>query len=65
MVEDKNEDKRKWIKKVKRRAHRDHSSRRSDIPFFQSMLIIILVLLIGYLAFHFVFYLLEILLINY
>ncbi len=58
-----NKHKRNWRKKVvKKGSHRHRSSGRSkkgDLPFFQTVLLIILFVVLGFVGFSFILHLIE------
>ena len=55
-----NRHKGKWRKKnVKRGSHRSRGKPNRDLPFFQTALLIVLFVIIGFVGFNFILHLIE------
>ena len=56
-----NDEHQKWKKKVvKKKTHRSRVNPNKGLPFIQTSVIFILILILGYVGFYFILYLLDI-----
>ena len=56
-----NDEHQKWKKKVvKKKIHRSRVNPNKGLPFIQTSVIFVLILILGYVGFYFILYLLDI-----